>query len=203
MTSLPLDVLSVPVHARSIDYEVFDGSDRLTVVGHLRDSRPWAVGTAAVSLIHDMELRVTVRLADLCITESEALMHTFPHAECPGIVLAFRGLTGMQVSRGYTGQVQKLFGGPRGCSHLEHLARSLGPVVIQAVTSKRALAVARGELEDLMAGTESPWVADTCHVWAGGGVAEQKLAFGWRPGKGDYPAPTLASLRAATRGGCD
>ncbi|MHB1711704.1 MAG: DUF2889 domain-containing protein [Acidimicrobiales bacterium] len=194
---------SVPVHAHSIDYEVFDGSHHLSVVGHLRDTRPWAIGTASVSLVHDMELRVTVRIADLCITESDALMHAFPHTECPGILLAFHGLTGLQVSRGYTGQVQKLFGGPRGCSHLEHLARSLGPVVVQAVTSKKALAVACGESSDLIDGTDCSWIANTCHVWSEDGVAEQKLAVGWRPGKGDYPAPTLESLRRAGLGGCD
>ena len=78
-------------------------------------------------------------------------MHAFPHTECPTIETAFAGLVGLSVARGYTREVQARFGGPRGCTHLEHLARSLGPVVIQAVTSRRALAVSRGEAEDLLA----------------------------------------------------
>ena len=86
-------------------------------------------------------------------------MHAFPHTECPTIEAAFAGLVGLNVARGYTREVQTRFGGPRGCTHLEHLARSLGPVVIQAVTSRRALSVSRGESEDLLAeagGTRQP-----------------------------------------------
>ena len=51
-------------------------------------------GRQSVSTVHDMELRVTVRVADMTITEADAVMHTFPHAECPGIVEAFAGLAG-------------------------------------------------------------------------------------------------------------
>ena len=63
-----------------------------------------------------MELRVVVRLDDLCITAADAVMHTFPHTECPGIAPAFAGLVGLSVARGYTRQVQSRFGGPRGSS---------------------------------------------------------------------------------------
>ena len=85
--------------------------------------------------------------------------------------------------------------GPRGCTHLEQLARSLGPVVVQAVTSRRARAVATGEAEDLTVGAGSPWARDSCHIWAEGGPADQKLAAGWRPGVGPYPAPALVTFR--------
>jgi hypothetical protein len=181
----------VPLHRRSIDYEVFDNGDALTVAARLVDTRPWADGGQAVATVHDMELTVVVRIEDLCIIEADAVMHTFPHTECPGIVAAFAGLVGLSVARGYTRQVQSRFGGPRGCTHLEQLARSLGPAVIQAVTSRRALALSRGEVEDLVTGTGSPWARNSCHVWAEGGVADQKLAAGWRPGVGSYPSPPL------------
>jgi len=146
-----------------------------------------------------MELRVAVRIRDMTIIEAAAEMHTFPHAECPGIVRAFDGLVGLSVARGYTRKVQERFGGPRGCTHLETLARSLGPVVVQAVTSDRARAVHAGEAEDLLTGNGSPWARDSCHIWAEGGVADQKLAAGWRPGIGPYPAASLVEIRR--RGG--
>jgi Protein of unknown function (DUF2889) len=182
---------AVPLHIRSIEYQAFDGDDVLTIVGRLRDSRPWAVNeyAHAVDQVHDMELRVTVRLDDLMIIESDAVMHIFPHTECPGIVPAFRALAGLQVGRGYTRAVQGAFGGPRGCTHLEHLARSLGPVVIQAVTSKRFYSVARGDSIPVIA--DSPWARNSCHIWAEGGVADRKLATGWRPGSGPYPSPPV------------
>ena len=140
------------MHRRSLEYEVFDHGESLAVVGTLRDTRPWAVGSD-VSMVHDMALQVSVRIDDLTITEARAHMHTFPHTECPGIVAAFAGLVGIGVTRGYTRQVQQRFGGPKGCTHLEQLARSLGPVVVQAVTSRRAQAMSRGEADDLLADT--------------------------------------------------
>jgi hypothetical protein len=161
----------------------------------LVDTRPWAEDGTSVVTVHDMELRVTVRAADLTITEASAEMRTFPHAECPAITEAFAGLAGLSVTRGYTREVQRRFGGPKGCSHLEQLARSLGPVVVQAVTSRRARQVAQGGATDLLSGGDSPWARDSCHIWAEGGVADQKLDAGWRPGIGPYPAPALVTLR--------
>lgn len=199
MTASSPDSPPVPLHVRSIEYQAFDEGDQLTIVGRLRDTRPWAEDGSAVHRLHDMELRVTVRLPDLTITESDAVMHVFPHSECPGIVAAFRALAGLQVGRGYTREVQNRFGGPKGCTHLEHLARSLGPVVIQSVTSRRALATSRGEPQEVVTEGGNPWVRNTCHIWAEGGVGEQKLAVGWRPGIGGYPSPPLEEIIEAGR----
>jgi hypothetical protein len=187
-----------PLHRRSIVYEAFDAGDEMQVIGRLQDTRPWAEDGSAVARVHDMELRVTVRIDDMTITESEAVMHTFPHTECPGIVQAFAALTGLSVARGFTREVQNRFGGPKGCTHLEQLARSLGQVVIQAIISRRALAVAQGEASDIFTGTSSPWARNTCHIWAEDGIAEQKLAAGWRPGVGPYPSPPLEDLRRSS-----
>jgi len=188
---------SVPLHRRSIEFEAYGDADDLVVVGHLTDSRPWAEDGSAVATVHDMELRVRVRTSDMTITGVTAEMFTFPHTECPTIEAAFTGLVGLNVARGYTRAVQALFGGPRGCTHLEHLARSLGPVVIQSVTSRRALSVSRGESSDLLVGDEgtgSPWAKNSCHIWAEDGIADQKLAAGWRPGTGSYPSPALVTF---------
>ncbi|MGH9081110.1 MAG: DUF2889 domain-containing protein [Acidimicrobiales bacterium] len=184
-----------PLHRRVMEFEAYESDPGLLVIGRLRDERPWAEGTSGPSTVHDMELRVTVRTDDMVVVEAVARMHSFPHAECPMIVEAFAGLAGLSVSRGFTRRVQERLGGPRGCSHLEQLARALGPVVIQAVTSRRALAMSRGELRDLSSGTGSPWATNSCHVWAEGGVAEQKLAAGWRPGTGPYPSRPLEAIR--------
>jgi len=191
----PPEGQDVPLHRRSIDFRAFDAGEELLVIGRLRDSRPWAEGGDSVTTVHDMELRVRVRTTDLSITDATAVMHTFPHAECPAVEEAFAGLAGLDVARGFTREVRQRFGGPLGCTHLEHLARSLGPVVIQAVTSRRARSMSRHVGPDLPSGTPNPWVRDSCHVWAAGGVGEQKLAAGWRPGTGPYPAPALVTFR--------
>ena len=189
----------VPLHRRSIEYQAFEGGDVMTIVGRLRDTRPWVDGGEGEGIVHDMELGVTVRITDLTITEAAATMHTFPHFECPGIVESFGGLVGLSVTRGYTREIQSRFGGPKGCTHLEQLARSLGPLVVQAVTSRRARAVRAGDFDDLLSGGPSPWARDSCHIWAEGGIADQKLAAGWRPGTGPYPSPSLESIRKSGR----
>jgi hypothetical protein len=193
----------VALHRRTIEYEAYDVGDDVAVVGRLRDVRPWAEAYGAVERVHDMELRVTVRVDDLTITAAEAVMHTFPHAECPSIQPAFRGLVGLSVARGYTREVQQRFAGVRGCTHLEQVARSMGPFVIQAVTSRRALARARGDIEHIFDGGGTPLPSNTCHVWAEGGVAEQKLASGWQPGTGPYPSPAVATFVAARQAAAD
>jgi hypothetical protein len=88
-----------------------------------------------------------------------------------------------------------IVGCPRGCTHLEQLARSLGPLVIQAVTSRRARSMAEGGAEEVMMPGSSPWARDSCHIWAEGGVGDQKLAAGWRPGRGEYPALSVEAIR--------
>jgi Protein of unknown function (DUF2889) len=192
MSVAPVEKTAVPVHRRSTEYEAFEDDGTLTIVGKLRDSRPWAQ-SPDIERVHDMELSVTVRLADFTITDADAVMHTFPHFECPAIVDAFRGLVGLSVARGYTRAVQERFGGVSGCTHIEHLARSLGPVVIQAATSTMARSRTEGprELGPSDTGTSPLAIRNSCHIWAEEGIAEQKLALGWQPGRDDYPAPAL------------
>ncbi len=186
MTGGPGDV---PVHRRTIEYEAFERDGSLEVTARLQDRRPWADGSTSPEVLHEMALRVTVRLADLVVTAAEADMARFPHAECPAVAPAFAGLVGLSVARGYTREVQRRFGGVRGCSHLEHLARSLGPAVIQAAASARARRRVPGVGESF--GDGVPWLRGSCHIWAADGVGERKLALGWRAGSGPYPAPPL------------
>lgn len=192
--------IELPVHRRTVSFEAFERPGALEVIGRLQDERPWGDGRTMAPVLHQMTLRVVVRLADLVIVEATPEMHNFPHAECPAIEPAFQGLVGLSVGRGYTREVQQRFGGASGCSHLEHLARSLGPVVVQAVASRRARAVTEGREEEfLSADGGGGWLRNTCHVWAEGGVGFQKLQAGWRPGRSAVPAPPLAEVLAAAR----
>lgn len=193
----PSTEAEVPTHRRQMHFEVFERGGVFEVVGRLRDDRPWAAGTDLVEHVHDMELRVTVRRADLVITGARAEMHRFPHAECTDIEAAFNGLVGLSVARGYTRAVQERFGRSLGCTHLEVLARAIGPVVVQAVASAAARLRDASRTEAAMADAGTTWFADSCHVWAteGPGPGVQKVALGWRPGRGPYPAPRVTELR--------
>jgi hypothetical protein len=172
----PADSVEPAVHRRTIDMQVFERE------GHL--------------VVHRMELGIVVRRSDLVIVDAEAIMHTFPHAECPTIQDSFSDLIGLSISRGYTNAVQKRFVRERGCSHLEFLARSLGPVVIQALSASAARRLENGEdAGGVLAEGGLQWLTNTCHLWAEGGIGQQKVAAGWRPAKETYPAPSLVEIR--------
>jgi hypothetical protein len=184
----------LPLLRRTIDMQVFEREGYHVILGSLHDQRPWASGQAGPRDVHHMELGIVVRCADLVIVDASATMGRFPHPECPAIEDSFSELIGMSVARGYTRAVQDRFGRERGCSHLEFLARALGPVVIQAVTAAAARRAENGE-DAGPTGGGLEWLANTCHIWAENGIGMQKLAAEWRPGRGEYPAPSLVEIR--------
>jgi hypothetical protein len=175
--------------------EVFDRGAHFAVVGTLHDQRPWADGTHGPRDLHVMELGIVVRRADLCIVDAVADMQHFPHAECTDIQPSFGDLIGLSVARGYSSAVQERFGRERGCSHLEFLARALGPVVVQGLTSSAARQVEQEGAPHPMGEGGFGFLTNTCHVWAVDGPGPQKIEAGWRPGRLEYPAPTLPEVR--------
>ena len=193
----------IPTHSRRIEFDSYQRGADLLVLGRLRDDRPWADGGAQPQHVHDMVLEVTVRRPELVIVAARAEMRRFPHAECPQIETAFDGLVGLKVGRGYTREVQARFGRQLGCTHLELLARLLGPVVIQSLPSSAMRTRPEVDVGTAMAETGGGWFADSCHIWAseGPGPGMQKLALGWRPGSSSYPAPSVVVLRRSAEGG--
>ncbi len=177
--------------------DVFTRGDHAVTIATLRDERPWANpdGQGVPRLAHAMELAVAVRLSDLVIVDAVAHMEAFPHVECTEIEPSFHDLVGLSIGRGYTGAVQERFGRERGCSHLEFLARALGPAVIQGVASAASRRVERGEgLHPFQEGAFG-FLVNTCHVWREGGPAAEKVAAGWLPFKSEYPAPSAVEIR--------
>ena len=185
----------LPVHRRTIEVEVFVRDDHLIVIGTLTDVRPWATGEFGPRELHRMELAIAVRRTDMTITDAVADMKTYPHAECTVIEPKFSELIGLSVARGYTSAVQERFGRERGCSHLEFLARAIGPAVVQSVTSAAAQQFENGGVYP-EGGRALSFLANTCHVFIDEGPGSQKIEAGWRPGMfGLYPAPTVAEIR--------
>jgi len=192
----PGDAGELPLLTRTIDMRVFARDGYHVVIGSLFDQRPWASGRVGPRDVHRMELGIVVRCDDLVIVDAEATMGHFPHPECPSITDSFSELIGLSVARGFTRAVQDRFGRERGCSHLEFLARALGPVVIQSLTAAGARRMEDGEEEGLATATSGMgWLANTCHIWSEDGVGMQKLAAAWKPGNGEYPAPSLVEIR--------
>jgi hypothetical protein len=185
----------VPLHRRTIELQVWAHDEHFVVIGTLHDQRPWSDGATSVRDLHRMELAILVRRSDLVIIDAAADMRAFPHTECSEIEPAFNDLVGLSVARGYTRAVQDRFGRQRGCSHLEFLARALGPVVIQAVTSSASRRRQQGGATEDFGSMGRQVLVNTCHVWAEDGPGLEKIEMGWRPGDGAYPAPTVVEIR--------
>lgn len=185
-------------HRRTIVIEVGDAPDGMVeVAGRLRDERPWASDPLDLPVVHDLGLTVTVSLADFVVRAVRVDFDTYPHAECVDIAEAHQSLVGVTLGRGWNAAVRERLGGPAGCTHLRELARSMAPTMLQAAFSSRLREGGRDDPEYREARAMLPLIADTCHVWAVGGVAEQKLERGWRPGSMLTPIPTLAELDQA------
>jgi hypothetical protein len=185
------------VHRRSLiidSYPVHD--EHVTVVGRLTDVEPW--DDPGHQVVHDMTLRVTVRLADLVITAAEAGMGSFPHAECPFIAPSFGQLEGLSVRRGFTRELRQRLGGVSGCAHLGELARAMGPAVVRTSAAVRRQQAAAGPAAagpaaaGLTAADHALLPVGSCHVWAPDGPGLQKVAAGWVPGEVPFPVPPLS-----------
>jgi hypothetical protein len=150
--------------------------------------------------VHRMSLGVRIDARSRTITEADADMADFPHPECPVITASFGGLAGMSVTHGFNKELNRRFAGPAGCSHLVMLARVIAPAALlslPAASSRRHAAQGRRDATGGKRTAEpepSPWLRDSCHLWAAGGIGERKLALGWRPRADIYPNPSLRSL---------
>lgn len=188
--------MHTPHHRRTVTFEVGDaGKGTVEVVGRLLDERPWAQRPQDLPVVHDLELVVEVSLADFTVRRVEAVFHTYPHTECPQIAAAYQQLVGLQVGRGWTQAMRERLGGPDGCTHLRELARAMAPVLVQAAFSARVRLNPSREGDEDRLRMVLPFLSGTCHIWAPGGVGEQKLDAGWVPGTTPYPVPPVADFR--------
>jgi hypothetical protein len=185
---------TTPTHRRTITVESFETDDGFEMRGTLVDERPWAESQTTVRTLHSMALTLRVNRASMLITDARAEMAACPHEECRTIEPAFRGLVGVSITRGYNRAVQDKLGRQLGCSHLDFLARAMGPAAIQTMASSSHR---RGEPFVSSGSSDSPsqWLTNTCHLWAEGGIGAEKMRLGWRPGVEAYPTPTLVELR--------
>lgn len=184
------------VHRRSLDLEVADHGDTLVVSGRLRDLRPWQQDPER-RVLHDIAIELVVDATTMVITRATSSMSTFPHVECPTVADRFRRLEGVSVTRGYSRALREIFAGVNGCAHVYELARAAGAAVTQGAMSRSAR---EGRREQLDIETLRRGLGGTCHIWAADGPGFAKLEAGWRPGTEEYPAPSVETVRARSRG---
>ncbi len=183
------------VSERTITVRAFWADEVVEVVGRLTDTRLFTMPGGPTGPIHDMELRLAIGRDDYVIRDVFAKMYATPHLDCSDIEPAFDQLEGVSVSRGYSRAVQERLGRERGCSHLEFLARAMGTVALQGVSNANRLERQSQPEESPGGFVPGPWMQNTCHLWAEGGIIEQKLELGWKPGS-ISPVPALAEWQA-------
>ena len=184
---------AVKVSERTIIMTAYAAGDEVEIIGRLTDARVRTVPEGPTGPVHDMELRLAIQRADYVIVGVQAKMFSTPHFDCLDIEPAFDQLLGVSVARGYSKTVQERLGRERGCSHLEFLARAMGTVALQGIATSNGLN--KTEEDGPADYSPGPWMKNTCHLWAEGGIAEQKLELGWKPGS-ISPVPPLAEWKA-------
>lgn len=194
-----------PLHARDYSVRAWRVSDDAMLLrGAVMDLKPGAPFAARIAaagghddgrpmLVHHMIVDLTVGFPSLTITDASVVFEAFPQRGCPGISSRYRELIGLSIARGFTHEVRRRFGGPRGCTHTTALLQAMGPVAVQCMFSMRR---AGGPIAEAAAGggSQPSFMRDTCHVWSSEGRLWQGVTMGRVP---PLPLPMQRRLRDA------
>jgi hypothetical protein len=92
--------------------------------------------------VHGMKLRITVDNT-LTIRNAEAVTLTAPYnPECQSVAPVYAKLKGLQIKAGFRGEVAKIVGGTKGCTHITELIGNLATGAVQ--TTAGLIPVAEG-----------------------------------------------------------
>lgn len=166
------------LHNRNIDITTYAyEADAIALEGRLFDNRtnvsynmfgePREPGP-----VHDLVVRMIVRLPKLVIEDVEVEMVTVPNSDCPEVLQSLAPLKGKRISAGFTTNVHQWVGGPKGCAHLVSLCRAMASAAIQGAYS---LASQRPPAEGNYGKRSFKRVIDTCHIWRSDGPLVARL----------------------------
>ena len=169
-----------PLHERTYSIQVFRRHAGCIVLqGTVHDEKPpglYIDDDPDPLTMHRMRVELEVEYPALVISRAEVEFHDFPQTLCPMIADDYDALVGVSITRGFTHRVRELFGGPKGCAHVTALLQAMAPAVVLSPWSmgihndRGASAVDDSSTLDGSGGRRQPPPADSCHVWASGGV---------------------------------
>ncbi len=175
MTLLPLDDDLELLHTRDYETRIYWLSEEeLLVRGAVSDRKPPGLYVQDDPLpleMHQMQLELRVSLPDLTVRHCSLLFETRPHSSCPLIANQYGELVGLSIARGFNRKIRDLFGGPRGCTHVNALLQAMAPAVVQATwsLSRRAARANKEPVGALDEDAREKRVAanlNTCHIWS-------------------------------------
>jgi hypothetical protein len=191
------------LHTRTYAVRSYRKAEDLVLLrGTVQDQKPaglYIEGDDEPLTIHHMLVELVVRYPELRIEEATVTFGTHPHTTCPGIAAHYDALVGLSIARGFNNKLKELFGGPRGCTHVNAALAAMAPVAIQTTWSMQppgSGALAGGgdrSEEEIRAAMRHN--LNTCHVWAEDGEQVEHILSG-----GEIEQPLWASERLVALG---
>lgn len=164
-----------PVHHRQISVHGYSRDDgNFDIEGHLQDTKAidfklQSGVRLAGEPVHSMWLRITIDHT-LTIVDAEASSDAVPYeGYCEQIAPEYKKLVGLAIRPGFSGQVRKLFGGTRGCTHVTDLIGIVATTAFQTVAGHIPQAPER-----------MPFQLDKCHALALDAPAVARFYPQWR-----------------------
>lgn len=145
-------------------------AEHLQIRGQLSDQRHDFESPDQAVPVHDLVVRLTVRLVDNIITKAEFGLPLMAFKNmCEKLPYGPEKLEGLSIFKGYTGKVREYYGGKRSCYHLSALLLAMGPAMSQCRSWNSDFKFAdesfAGEhVEPLMKGMLEG-AKNTCHAW--------------------------------------
>ncbi len=131
-----------PVHDREIKCYGYEREDGLwDIEGFLIDARHYDFAytdrgvVKSGEIYHEMGVRLTID-NDMYIKSIETFIEHAPFNICPGAMVGFQKLKGMQIRSGFKRKVTEALNGICGCTHLKELVFALSTVAFQTVLKK-------------------------------------------------------------------
>lgn len=118
--------------------------------------------------LHDMSIRMLIKIPELQIEDIEVVMTTFPRDDCPDIKNSLDAIKGMKIGPGFTMKVRSLLSGVKGCTHLTHLLQTMAPAAMQgmwAYTAQKPPHERADMLSPDMADRVMKKMKNSCYAW--------------------------------------
>lgn len=159
------------VHMRDVQLRGYLREDgQMEVEAHMTDHKTYSLPNtdrgciAAGEPLHDMWIRMAVRVEDMEITACEAAIEASPYAICPQTTPKMARLVGLKIGKGFLRAASQAVGGVEGCTHLREL---LQPVATVAYQTRYSLLNGHLEGKDAKGGgSPAPNLLNTCHSYA-------------------------------------
>lgn len=162
------------VHSRDITMTTYSVDDsHIVVEGRLHEKRYkdnflFTGEKKPSGDLHDMTIRMLLKIPELLIEDIEADMTTFPRDDCPDIKSSLDAVKGMKIGPGFTMKVRSMLSGVKGCTHLTHLLQTMTPAAMQGMWAYTAQKPPH-ERADMLTGDMAERVTkrmkNSCYAW--------------------------------------